>query len=178
MSDIKAYAILMALAQRSQQVAVELPARENAQTHWNGLGFNLLGQKFVAPMSEVAELMRLPQATRLPGVKSFVIGVANVRGRLMALLDLAVFFGTHSDLPRAQRKVLALEDDEQYFGFLVEESLGMQHFPSDAFDENIEEVDVIFQPFIKGGYRVAGAVWPVMSLKTLAADPDLEKLAG
>jgi twitching motility protein PilI len=177
-SDIKAYAILMALAQRSQQVAVELPARENAQTHWNGLGFNLLGQKFVAPMSEVAELMRLPQATRLPGVKSFVIGVANVRGRLMALLDLAVFFGTHSDLPRAQRKVLALEDDEQYFGFLVEESLGMQHFPSDAFDENIEEVDVIFQPFIKGGYRVAGAVWPVMSLKTLAADPDLEKLAG
>jgi chemotaxis signal transduction protein len=96
----------------------------------------------------------------------------------MALLDLAVFFGTHSDLPRAQRRVLALEDDEQYFGFLVEESLGMQHFPSDAFDENIEEVDVIFQPFIKGGYRVAGAVWPVMSLKTLAADPGLEKLAG
>jgi twitching motility protein PilI len=177
-SDIKAYAILMALAQRSQQMAVELPARENAQTHWNGLGFSLLGQKFVAPMSEVAELMRLPQTTRLPGVKSFVIGVANVRGRLMALLDLAVFFGTHSDLPRAQRRVLALEDDEQYFGFLVEESLGMQHFPSDAFDENIEEVDVIFQPFIKGGYRVAGAVWPVMSLKTLAADPGLEKLSG
>jgi twitching motility protein PilI len=177
-SEIKAYAMLMALAQRSQQMAVELPARENAQTHWNGLGFSLLGQKFVAPMSEVAELMRLPQATRLPGVKSFVIGVANVRGRLMALLDLAVFFGTYSDLPRAQRRVLALEDDEQYFGFLVEESLGMQHFPSDAFDENVKEVDVIFQPFIKGGYRVAGAVWPVMSLKTLAADPGLEKLAG
>ena len=178
MSDIRPYAMLMALAQRSQQMAAELPARENAQTHWNGLGFSLLGQKFVAPMSEVAELMRLPQTTRLPGVKSFVIGVANVRGRLMALLDLAVFFGNNSDLPRAQRRVLALEDDEQYFGFLVEESLGMQHFPSDAFDENVKEVDVIFQPFIKGGYRVAGAVWPVMSLKTLAADPGLEKLAG
>jgi twitching motility protein PilI len=167
----------MALAQRSQQVAVELPAKENAQTHWNGLGFSLLGQRFVAPMSEVAELMRLPQATRLPGVKPFVIGVANVRGRLMALLDLAIFFGANSDLPQTQRRVLAVEDDEQYVGFLIEESLGMQHFPSDAFDENIEEIDVMFRPFVRGGYRVAGAVWPVMSLKTLAADPGLEKLA-
>jgi twitching motility protein PilI len=178
MSDLKAFAILTSLAQRSQAVAVDLPARENAQTHWNGLGFSLLGQRFVTPMSEVAELMRLPTATRLPGVKPFVIGVANVRGRLMAILDLAMFFGTSSALPRGLRRVLAVEDDEHYFGFLVDESLGMQHFPSDAYTEEVEEVDAMFQPFIKGGYRVAGAVWPVMSLKTLAADPGLEKLAS
>jgi twitching motility protein PilI len=177
MSDVEAYATLTALAQRSQQMAVELPAKENAQTHWNGLGFSLLGQRFVAPMSEVAELMRLPQATRLPGVKSFVVGVANVRGRLMALLDLAVFFGAKSGLPLAQRRVLAVEDDEQYVGFLVEESLGMQHFPSDSFDENTEDIDIMFQPFVKGSYRIAGGVWPVMSLKTLAEHPSLEKLA-
>jgi twitching motility protein PilI len=106
MSDLKAFAILTALAQRSQAVAVDLPARENAQTHWNGLGFSLLGQRFVTPMSEVAELMRLPTVTRLPGVKPFVIGVANVRGRLMAILDLAMFFGTSSALPRGLRRVL------------------------------------------------------------------------
>jgi len=178
MSKPNAYAVLTALAQRSQQVAVDLPSEENTQTHWNGLGFSLLGQRFVTPMSEVAELMRLPQATRLPGVKPFVLGIANVRGRLMAILDLAMFFGANSTLPRVQRRVLAVEDEEQYFGFLVDESLGMQHFPSDAYADAIEEVDTMFQPFIKGGYRVAGTVWPVMSLKTLAADPGLEKLAS
>jgi twitching motility protein PilI len=177
-SHSRGFAILTALARRSQTVAVALPARENAQTHWNGLGFSLLGQHFVTPMSEVAELMRAPTATRLPGVKPFVLGVANVRGRLMAVLDLAMFFGASSVLPRGLRRVLAVEDDAHYFGFLVDESLGMQHFPSEAFTADVEEVDGMFQPFIRGGYRVAGAVWPVLSLKTLAADPGLEKLAS
>jgi|TARA_B110000503_G_scaffold142465_1_gene239344 twitching motility protein PilI len=178
MSRQNALAVLSALARRSEQIAIELPAKEIAQTHWNGLGFSLLGQRFVTPMNEVAELMRLPASTRLPGVKPFVIGIANIRGRLMALLDLAAFLGASSSLPRVQRRVLAVEDEEHYFGFLVDESLGMQHFPSDAYAETIDEVDLMFQPFIKGGYRVAGAVWPVMSLKALAADPGLETLSS
>jgi twitching motility protein PilI len=69
MSQLTAFSALVALAERSQQLALELPAKENAQTHWQGLGFSLLGQQFVAPMSEVAELLRVPAATRLPGVK-------------------------------------------------------------------------------------------------------------
>ena len=178
MNQPSPFSLLTALARRSEKYEMALPANENTQSHWNGLGFNLAWQRFVTPMSEVAELMRLPGATRLPGVKPFVIGIANVRCRLMALLDLATYFGTNSALPRAQRRVLAVEDDEQYVGFLVDESLGMQHFPSDAFAESVDEVNAIYQPFIKGGYRVAGAIWPVLSLKALAADPRLETLAS
>lgn len=81
MSRQNALAVLSALARRSEQIAIELPAKEIAQTHWNGLGFSLLGQRFVTPMNEVAELMRLPASTRLPGVKPFVIGIANIRDR-------------------------------------------------------------------------------------------------
>jgi len=177
MTESSAFSVLIAIAIRSQEVATDLPLRENAQTHWNGLGFTLLGQRFVAPMSEVGELMRLPAQTRLPGVKPFVTGVANVRGRLMAILDLAGFFGQSSSLSRAQRRVLAVEDDEQYFGFMIDESLGMQHFPSDAYSEDVEGVDEIFKPYLTGGYTVGGLVWPVISLTKLAADPGLEKLA-
>jgi twitching motility protein PilI len=177
MTDSSPFAVLSAIAARSLEVADDLPLRENAQTHWNGLGFNLLGQRFVAPMSEVAELMRLPPQTRLPGVKPFVTGVANVRGRLMAILDLAGFFGQSSVLPRAQRRVLAVEDEELYFGFMIDESLGMQHFPSDAYSEDVKGVDEIFKPYVTGGYTIGGSVWPVLSLSKLAADPSLEKLA-
>ncbi len=176
MSDMSPFATLVALADRSQQLALELPSKGDTQTHWNGLGFSLLGHRFVAPMSEVGELMRVPSSTRLPGVKHFVIGVANVRGRLMAILDLAAFFGSSKSTSRGQRRVLAIEDEEQYLGFIVDESLGMQHFPQDAFEETVE-VEEMFQPFIKGGYRVAGIAWPVLSLEALAEDPDLEKLA-
>ena len=171
------FASLLSVAERSNQLKGELPLRENAQTLWAGLGFNLLGQRFVVPLDEVAETMRVPQATRLPGVKEFVIGIGNVRGRLMAILDLAIFFGKLSGLGVSQRRVLAVEDEEQYFGFIIDESLGMQHFPSDAFEEAVEEIDDMFKPYIRGAYRVAGTVWPILSLTALAEHPELEQLA-
>ncbi len=176
MSGNSCFSVLAALAERSQQLVLELPPKGNAQTLWTGLGFTLLGAQFVVPMGEVAELMRVPPATPLPGVKRFVQGIANTRGRLMAVLDLSAFFGSGSSRSNSLRRVLVVEDEEKYFGFIVDESLGMQHFPQEAFQEDVQ-VDAMFQRFIKGAYRIGNSEWPVLSLASLAADPDLETLA-
>jgi twitching motility protein PilI len=175
-SESTAYALLLAIAERSQALSLELPAKQNAQTHWNGLGFSLLGQQFVAPMGEIAELMLVPIATRLPGVKHFVNGIANVRGRLMAILDLAIYFGGPSSAQFPQRRIFAIENDEAYLGFIVDESLGIQRFPQEAFEEEVEVADM-FKPYVKGGYQVGGNSWPILSLSALAADENLKQLA-
>lgn len=177
MSEMSAFSVLGELALRSRQTAIALPAAQVTQTHSTGLGFNLLGQRFVASMDEVSELMRVPQVTRVPGVKNFVVGVGNVRGRLMTVIDLALFFGEPSDLPRAQRRVLAVEDDENLLGFIIDESLGMQHFPSEAYDEQADEIPDMFSRFVTGAYLIAGVQWPLVSLGELSSDPRLEQLA-
>ena len=89
--------MLSDLAGKARLSAIDLPSAQAAQTHWAGLGFNLLGQRCVTSMEEVSELMRVPPATRVPGVKNFVAGVGNVRGRLMVVVDLALFFGQPSE---------------------------------------------------------------------------------
>jgi chemotaxis signal transduction protein len=71
---------------------------------------------------------------------------------------------------------LAIENDEAYLGFIVDESLGMQHFPQEAFQENIEVADM-FKPYVRGGYQVGGNVWPILSLSALAEDSNIETLA-
>lgn len=177
MNEQHPFSQLLSLAERSQKIGVELPARENARTHWNGLGFSLLGQRFVVPMSEVGELMRVPPTTRLIGIKNFVVGVANVRGRLLVVIDLAVFFGQPSTFPKAQRRLFAVGEEEQYFGFMVDESLGMQHFPSEAFTESVEDVPDQFRPFVIGCYNMGGSIWPVFSLTRLSEHPSLVRLA-
>ncbi len=174
----EAFDTLYALAERSQRIAVQLPSRESTQTHWNGLGFSLMGQRFVVPMAEVAELVRVPQTTNLPGVKPFVTGVANVRGRLLIVIDVSLFFGEPSSFPRAQRRILAFDMEEQYIGFLIDESLGMQHFRAESFSESAGDIDERFWPYVNGCYDASGTVWPVFSLRKLAEDPALEKLAS
>jgi len=114
----------------------------------------------------------------LPGVKGFVLGVANVRGRLMTLIDLATFFGEKSRVPRSNRRVLVIDEEGGYFGFVIDESLGMQHFPQDGFSRQMGKVGSQYRSYLLGSYRVGENLWPVLSLHTILADPKLEKLAA
>jgi len=177
MSETSPFAALAGLAQKARATAIELPPLQDRQAQATGLGFSLLDQRFVSSMDDVSELMRVPQVTRIPGVKNFVMGVANVRGRLMTVIDLALFFGQASKLPRAQRRVLAIEDEEHLLGFMIDDSFGMQHLPADSFRDSAGEVPDMFRTFVNGAYEVAGVQWPVLSMSVLAADPRLDNLA-
>ena len=46
------------------------------------------GSRFALPMDAVAEVGRPPALTRVPGVPPWLAGVANWRGRVLAVLDL------------------------------------------------------------------------------------------
>lgn len=179
MSESPAFNVLQELATKARGISMELPSVQSAQTHATSLGFSLFEQRFVASMGEVSEMMRVPPVTRVPGTKNFVMGVGNVRGRLMIVVDLALFFGQPSQRPKAQRRVLAVEESENdnYLGFMIDESFGMQHFPSDSFEEGTEELDEMYKDFVRGSYLIAGTRWPVLSLRALSEDPRLEKLA-
>ena len=57
MDYITPFASLLSLDLRSQQMTGELPSKENTQMLWAGLGFNLLGQRFVVPMGEAGKFI-------------------------------------------------------------------------------------------------------------------------
>lgn len=129
----EAFQALVNLAMQSRRSAKGLPSQIDTQPHWSGIGFELLGRHFVAPMGEVSEMLEVPYYTRLPGVKPWVKGVANVRGRLLPVCDLAVFLGGRIQAPRKQQRILVLENQDLYTGLLVDRVLGMQHFPVDTY---------------------------------------------
>jgi twitching motility protein PilI len=159
---------LVSIAQRSESVAQELPPKEDSQAHWMGLGFRLHVNLFVVPLGEVLEMMHVPPATHLPGVKNWVAGVANVRGRLMTLIDFALFFGQGSKRSRAQSRIFVVEGEDTYYGLIVDESLGMQHFSTDSRTGDVEGVDEKYLPYVDSSFHAAGIQWPVMSLAAVA----------
>lgn len=168
--SIEPFAALVALAQSSLEHAHGLPAQVDIKPHWSGVGFTLAGHRLVAPMAEVAEILSVPSSTRLPGVKPWVRGVANVRGRLLPLLDLEVFFGGALSSARKQQRVLALEYGELYSGLIVSEVHGMQHFPVDCFHTDLAEELAPMRPFLAGAYRHKDRDWAVFSPFKLARD--------
>lgn len=166
----KFFAALLTLAEQSTCHARGLPAQLDIKPHWSGIGFSLNGCRVVAPMGEVVELLPLPSATRLPGVQDWVRGIANVRGRLLPLIDLEAYFQGSLTGPRSRQRVLVLEHGELYAGLIVSHVYGMQHFPVDSFTPDVPQELGSMSDFIAGGYRHHGVTWTVFSPVQLAGD--------
>lgn len=147
-----AFNALLDLAQRSRRSARSLPSTVKVQPQWSGIGFTLLGRHFVAPLGEVTELLEVPSYTRLPGVQPWIIGVANVRGRLLPLMDLAAFFGGKLEGQRKHFRVLVLEYGDFYTGMVVNSALGMQHFLVDSYSDRLDALDSQLRDFVAGSY--------------------------
>ncbi|BFM19283.1 chemotaxis protein CheW [Gilvimarinus japonicus] len=165
-----AFTALASLASSCRAAAKGLPAQIDARPQWSGIGFTLLGSHFVAPMDEVSEMLEVPNYTHLPGVQSWVRGVANVRGRLLPLFDLAAFCGGRLVGGRKRRRVLVLETEALYTGLIVDQVYGMQHFPADEFLPSNSDLVEGLLPYARGSYIAEDNTWNVFRLSILAQD--------
>lgn len=168
-----AFEVLVNLATQSRRSAMGLPAQADMAPRWSGIGFACMGFRMVVPMGQVSELMEVPSATRLPGVHSWVIGLSNVRGRLLPLFDLARFIGGHINNQRKAHRVLVWESDSLYSGLVVDRAFGMKHFIADTYDEEVVELPECLKPYVGGAYKdAAGDFWSVFDMSLLAEDPN------
>ncbi|MDZ7668456.1 MAG: chemotaxis protein CheW [Gammaproteobacteria bacterium] len=150
--------------------AAPLPLRQDAHPQWQGMGYQVGGLRLVSAMGEISEVLKPPRVAALPGVKSWVLGVANIRGRLIPVIDLHEFLGIAPTLPMAQWRVLVVEDEEMIAGLLVEQSLGMQHFLEDSFEEASAEGLGALAPYVRGAFRHGGRVFYDAQLKWILRD--------
>ena len=168
--------LLLGIDQRCRTLAAGLPAQQETQQTWSGIGFRMGERLFVSPRGEVGEILHEPRHTQLPGVKPWVRGVANVRGRLLPLIDLCGFFGEELSAQRKQRRVLVVEHQDVFSGLVVDEVFGMQHFPVETFSEQVPPLEAAIQPFIYGVFNRAQP-WLVFSPQRLAQHEDFLDVA-
>lgn len=175
---VSAYGVLQLLAEKSLRSAQQLPAQSGAVEQWRGIGFSLLGFDFVVPMEELVEMLEVPAYTRLPGVHSWVKGVANVRGRLLPLFDLAAFFSGSLAGHKKNQRLLVLDRQNIYAGLWVDAVFGMQYFPADARTDVLpDNFPASLSAFTDGNFNVDGRHWTVFRPFTLCNEPQFLDVA-
>ncbi|AHL36453.1 protein PilI [Pseudomonas brassicacearum] len=175
--SLTAFELLLQIDRRCRLLGADLPSQPTHRAGWSGIGFRLGEHWYVAPMGEVSEVLHEPRYTHLPGVKPWVRGVANLRGRLLPLMDLSGFFGHELSTVRKQRRVLVVDHDEVFTGLLVDEVLGLQHFAQDSLEPT--PVDALGGPesaFVKGRFR-GERQWQVFSPFALTRSPGFMDVA-
>lgn len=95
---------------------------------WSGVTFSLGGSRLACNIDRISEILPCPQATPVPGAKPWIIGLANVRGELLTVIDLARFLtGVRSPITASSR-LLAASLNRAPIGLLIDEVYGQRHF--------------------------------------------------
>lgn len=90
------------------------------------LEFVLAYESYAVESRYVREVYPLTEITALPGTPAFVLGIINLRGEIVSVVDLKKFF----DLPQRGltdlNKVIILHDDNMEFGILADAIIGIR----------------------------------------------------
>jgi twitching motility protein PilI len=75
-------------------------ARTGSGQRTHQLGVEIGGERYLLDLIEAGEIVAVPPLTSVPLTQPWYLGLANIRGSLVGVVDLARFFGTQ---PNAQR---------------------------------------------------------------------------
>jgi purine-binding chemotaxis protein CheW len=113
----RAQAVLQERAKKLSQVPVDEPdAREILEV----VTFELTSERFAVETRFVLEVMRPGDITPLPGAAEFLVGVANLRGEVLAVIDLRPFFGLERSELTNRSRVIALGGQRVELGLLAD----------------------------------------------------------
>lgn len=110
-------------------------SQHNGQGAW--LGFSLKGQRYAVALNSVREVIRPGDITPVPGGPEDVLGIVNLRGQIVPVLDGRRRFGLDGALePGAEdaRRVIVFEDSGTAVGMLIDVIGEMLQFDADEVD--------------------------------------------
>lgn len=86
------------------------------------VGFSLAGKDYGIDIMNVKEIAKAGQFTYVPNTLPFVLGVYNLRGDIIPILDLRLFFNipVSADESKKMQNLLILTVGEQTFGVVVD----------------------------------------------------------
>lgn len=170
--------LLQEIERRSRAAAAGAHGDDAGLVEWVGVGFRLGQEQFVVPRDEVREVLMVPPAiTRVPGAKSWMRGIANVRGHLLPLVDLREFLGSGVGGTDRGARALVAQSSEFPVGLIVDEVFGFRRFVDRELDNDSPATAIRADRFLAGSFRRGGEVWPVFSLTRLLDAREFQRAA-
>lgn len=144
-----AHEVKRILKARAQALAQETGKAEAADSV-ELVEFVLAHETYGFESHHVREVHVLESLTPLPCAPSFVLGIVNLRGEILSVIDIRIFF----DLPRTGltdlNKVIVLESENMLFGILADALLGVRRVPVAEIQPSLPTLTGIRDKYLKG----------------------------
>ena len=138
------------LKERAQTLAREAIPAEAADAGIEVIEFLLAHERYAVASEYVREVYPLEELTPLPCTPAFVLGIVNLRGEILPVIDIKKFF----DLPEKGltdlNKVIVLESEDMAFGILADAISGVRRIPRAGIQPSLPTLTGIREDYLLG----------------------------
>ncbi|OGS91368.1 MAG: hypothetical protein A2Z95_08690 [Gallionellales bacterium GWA2_60_18] len=115
------------LREFQQRVIERLQDKNATAARISTLGVRIAGQNWLVAMADISEVLPVPVLTPVPVAKPWFLGVANVRGNLYGVTDMAAYRHAGPTPPDTNNRVLLVAGRYAFnAALLVERVLGLR----------------------------------------------------
>jgi len=144
----------------------QVDGRENSG-EWAGVIFRIGDSRLACNVKQVHQFLPVPSYTPVPGTKPWILGLANVGGDLLTIVDLAWFLNGKRSMLSMRTRLLVATLRGRPIGLLVDEVFGQRHFVSDDGKSTQLPKNSTLRSFVHMQYRSGQDVWQELNLETL-----------
>ncbi|MGV8944739.1 chemotaxis protein CheW [Thermomonas sp.] len=172
------FLVLADYEERSLAHVAGLPEQLDAPGLWRGVAYRIGSHRLASGFDEVVEILPLPALTTVPGAQPWMLGVANVRGTLLPVVDLKQFLEGERTVLHESQRVLVVRQPGGEVAVTIDELYGQRSFVDGQGIDLAQVSEGRYSHFIDRAYRMGEQDWGVFSLDRLARTPEFRQAAA
>ena len=158
------------LRERARLLAREIVPEKSSLSEIELVVFKLADETYAIESGYVREVYPLKYLTPLPGAPSFVLGLTNLRGEILSIVDLHTFFDLPNQGLSDRSRVIVLRSPKMECGILADSVTGTRRIGLDDLQPALPTLTGIREEYLKG---VTGERLIVLDAGRLLASPSI-----
>ena len=158
------------LQNRAEELATEHREEGINENAIEVLEFILADEHYAVESIYIREVYPMREFTHIPGTPPFVLGLINIRGQILSVIDIRRFF----DLPvkglSDLNRVMVIQTPKMEMGILADRIIGVRHVSQDTLQHSLPTFTGIRAEYLRG-ISPDGLV--VLDVQKMVADPKL-----
>jgi len=138
------------LRARAQELAREPAGEIETGEFLEVVEFLVGGERYGVESRHVREIHPVKELTTLPGVPSFVLGVINLRGRIVSVVDFKRLFELPEKGLSDMNKAVIISAAEMELGILADEVTGLRRIPAPSLQPSLPTLTEIRAEYLRG----------------------------
>ena len=140
--------------------------------------FNLGEETYGVNVMQVREVLRYSEIAPVPGAPSYVLGIINLRGNVVTVIDTRSRFGLYPSDVTDNTRIVIIETEQQVIGILVDSVAEVVYLRASEIDKTPNVGTDESSRVIQGVSNRDGELLILVDLNKLLTNDEWDELSG